>query len=562
MLKEIITFVDMYNKESPTQHKEPRSGKQIIIIKTKENKNDDSLMYNGLEILDDDSKVNGWIDKNKHYEKIIDSFRDYVLPGEPNKALGSTSGLITFTFFAFKLSQKNLDDLKKKISKTKFLKKNHSILIENIHEILNDALPDLTKNKDNTFNYLDFHVLIHTDEKRFIKWDKIASEFITERTSIGKKTSVVKGECFVCRKSNLEISNPSFLTNYDGKKFFLKHITRVSQGGIPLRVCRSCSVSLNQFLKILDEQKIKIFPLFVESDKVNGEIKLLNHKLERDENRFNFIFNQLYKRDRNVFDFYLVIISKEYLFFDYVSGYTWEIGCFTDYFRNDKKPKPIKRYELEGKLAEALHGKKSFIKYFGPIKGKDNQETTLIYSLRQKIFDFVYRNKKTLTFKDLQNIILFRIEKSIRNKEKPDKETFNLFFNRHLLLSNESKPKCILDDVKSIKDKILSDNNEKIEIDSDERWAYFAGQIAYYLISLSKSKKLTYGLLEPFTNKSTTKLVKKTIEQLIAQYKHEIKLDNKRFKKITTCVFSYEPSMSFTELKIPFYVGALDDNVI
>jgi CRISPR-associated protein Csh1 len=188
----------------------------------------------------------------------------------------------------------------------------------------------------------------------------------------------------------------------------------------------------------------------------------------------------------------------------------------------------------------------------------------MIYSLRQKLFDFVYRNQTTITSNDLVKIILFRIEKEIRNKSdnlESYRETLNLFFNRNLLLQT-SVSENILEQVKLIKNMITSGKFEEFKIQDDEVWAYFAGQLAYYLVSLSKSKDKNYGLLEPFTNKSTTKLVKITINEMYDRYKHEISLDNKRFNVIASQILAYKIDRSFIDLKIPFYIGVFDDNVI
>ena len=560
MLKEIIEFVDKYDENQPEQQFEKDYvGKKFIIIKTKEK--DDHLEYDGFEILDDDFKIKEWIDKNKHYEKIIKKFNDYVLPSSINKALGSVKGLATFSFFAFKISEKNLENFEKKIDNTQFPDKKNKLLIDDIHKILKDAMPDLKEKNDEIFRYLDFCALINTDKKRFNKWDKITCDFITDRTSQGKASLSIVGRCFVCNK-NTQISNPNFWTNYDEKKIFLKHVTKYSKDGkgIPLRACKDCVFKLGRFEKILKHYKIKIFPLFIKPDELDTEIKLLGRSLEKDENTFNFIFRQI---DKKKFDFYLVVIVNDYFFFDYIKGYEWKIGEYTDFFDKNRHSYPVTRIQIESILAKALTDK-ARIEYFNKIKGEDNQQTTLTYSLRQKVFDFVYRNQSTLTDRDLQSIILFRVEKSIRNNIKfSHKETFNLFFNRHLLLQNKDKTNYkFLDHIKDAKEKITFNDISKFEITSHEAWAYFAGQIAYYLVSLSKSKDKTYGLLEPFTNKSTVQLVKKTIEQLIEQYRHEINLSNVRFKKVASCVLSYEIDRSFMQLKIPFYVGAFDDNII
>ncbi len=571
MLKEIIAFVDKYDENYQGAPPEKDwSGEKFFIIKTKEC--DDELEYDGFEILDDDEKIADWIDKNKHYEKIIKNPSKYVLPSKsksaPNKALGSNSGLATYCFFAFKLSEKNLGNLMKKIEKTKFPNDLHKGLIENIHKILKDMESEFTKKSDNVFTYLDLHVLIHTNKKQFIKWEKITCDFIRERLSQGKTSlSINKGECFVCNKKS-KVSTPIFLTNYDEKKIFLKHKTRYSKDGkgIPLRACDDCVIKSGRFETILNDYKIKIFPLFVEPDKVLTVINLIDSDLEENQNKFNFILKELTERyKKNIFDFYLVVLSRGYFFFDYIAGYKWTLGNYVDFYTKNERPYPITRAGFEQKLSRVLCDKPK-IEYFDKIKGADSQQTSMLYTYRQKIFDFVYRNKNTLTEKDIENIVLFRIEKSIRNSYRSLSETFNLFFNRNLLLQNKNSDKnsdTFLNHIRTKKEQFLSENIGECNIENDDEWAYFAGQMAYYLVSLSKSKDKTYGLLEPFTNKSTIKHVKKTIEELIDRYRHEINLNNKRFRKVMTSVLSYKTgNSSFLDLKILFYVGAFDDNLI
>ena len=124
------------------------------------------------------------------------------------------------------------------------------------------------------------------------------------------------------------------------------------------------------------------------------------------------------------------------------------------------------------------------------------------------------------------------------------------------------KEKILLNKIKSIKNTLSSGDFDKFEIKDDEEWAYWAGQIAYFLVSRSKSKDKTFGLLEPFTNKSTTMLIKITLRELFEKYKHDISLANQKFKVIISKVLAYDITKSFMDLKIQFYVGTFDDNII
>jgi len=566
MIREAIAFVDRFELNQQQIVKDWK-GKKFVMINTIEEK--DNLVYDKLEIIDNDSAMIQWIKSNRHYKNIIENLDGCILPSSINKAMGSSSGLATFSFFVFKLSEKNLGNMMKKIKKTKFFdEKDDEVSIETIHEILINAIQDLAKKIDGNFQYLDYVALIHVDKTRLEKWKTCTDNFIKEKMSSGKSTEKQHdGKCPMCEKTTA-LGTPIFLTNYDSAKIFLKHTTKNNMDGkgTPFLACSECVLKLNEFDKILKDYKIKILPLFVKPTEISDEIRLIKDDLDDDKNTFGFIFDQLKDKrpDKHIFDFYLFVKSNDYFFYDYITNYKWDLGNYTDFFNKDNTRDQITRQTLEKKITNVLSDGK-WINYFDKIKGKDNLQTFMMYSMRQKIFDFVYRNQNTLTMRNIQDIVLFRIETEMRNSSinvKKCQESLNLFFNKHLLLNTEMNENMILlNRVKDAKNSISSGDRE-FEIRDDDEWAYFAGQLAYYLVSLSKSKNKNYNLLEPFTNKTTTKLVKITIEQLFERYKHEISINNRRFGTLATKVLSYVIERSFIELKIPFYVGVFDENII
>ena len=571
MLKEVITFVEKID-ENPTVRQIPTDdwrGKKFFILKTKDN--DDVLTYDGFELLEDNSKIQMWCDKNKHYTEILEKLNSYILPSDLRKALGSTSGLITFSFFTFKLKEKNFENLETKIKKTKFSDENDdTVKIKKIQDVLISAIPDLQKRSNDSFDHLDFYVIVHTTKERFKIWKEVADHFITNRMSYGKKNQRTDGLCFVCKKEGT-LATPIFLTNNNDTKIFLKHVTRnsIDNNGTSLFACEKCVHKSNRFEKFLKDYKIKIFPLFIDPDEISEEIRLLDHDLQKDKNnnKFAFIFDQLHKRQtKGLFDFYLVVLSGKYFFFDYVTGYRWHIGTFENFFKNEKYA--VTRQVLEVKIWTTLVDEK-FREYFDSKiidkKVKDNSQKTMVHSIKQKLFDFVYRNQNSLAVNDLRDIVLFRIEREIKNNSvvaEKCKEYLNLFYNKHLLLHTVDDDKNLFKQISDSKKDMLESAFEKFEINDDEVWAYYVGQIAYYLASLSKSENKNFSLLEPFINKSTTELVKRTIVEMSERYKHEISLNNKRFKLVISKILSYEINKSFIELKIPFYVGAFDENVV
>lgn len=562
MLKEIIKFTEKLPKEVFTVEGNWEEEK-FFIIKTREQNN--KLVYDGYEIADDSSAITRWIDENEHYKDIVQRTGDYILPSERNKTLGSVQGLSTYSFFVFKLP-KNPSDLDKKINKTRFNdERDDEIQIENIHEILKVAKSYLMEKINGNFKFSNYTVLIHTDKTRFEKWKKIADHFIEDKMSYGKKTMQEDVQCYVCGKK-AKNSSPDFLFNNNDKKIFLRHITRNTIGnqGMALFACKECILKSNKFKKFLEKYKIKIFPLFVND--TQEQINLLDDKLKNSKNKFAFIFDQLKKDDD--FHFYLVVKSNkyDYFFFDYITCYKWNLGEYVDFFSNPKKKvtkQEVTRQDIEIEISKIM-SKKPHIDYFDSLKKMDSRQKTIIYSLRQKLFDFVYRNQNTITEEDLVKIILFRIKNEIQNNSNNTKycrETLNLFFNRGLLLKT-SVNKDVLSQIEESKRIITEKKFKEFEIRDDNEWAYFAGQLAYYLVNLSQSKNKNYGLLEPFTNKATTKLVKITINEMYEKYKHKISLNNAHFRTIATQVLAYEIDRSFMDIKISFYVGAFDNNII
>lgn len=559
MLKEVIKFVEKNKIGEQSNVVEDWKDKKFFVIKTKEENN--QLVYDTKLILEQPDEISDWLDENNHYKDIIEHLSDYILPIDLNKALGSSSGLATCSFFVFKLSEKNLGSLEKKIIKTKFSdKRDEELNIKYIHQILKDAKQHLIEKTENEFKFLDFVALIHTDEERFATWKRVTEDFIKEKTSYGKKNLQTDGKCFVCGKIG-RCSSPDFLFNNNENKIFLRHVTRNSVDGkkMALLTCPECVLKSNNFKDFLRKYKIKIFTLFI--DDTLDDIDWLTDDLRDSKNKFAFIFDQLKNKGKNIFDFYLVAKSGDYFSFDYVSGYTWNLGEYVDFFNNTKIP--ITRHDVEMKISKIISDK-PYVEYFDKLKGKDNQETNMIYSLRQKLFDFTYRNQTTITSRDIESMILFRIEKQIRNDSvdsKDCRETLNLFFNRVILLQTRVEEN-LLEQVSKPKSAIASGNFDEFKIQNDEEWAYFTGQLAHYLISLSKSKKMNYGLLEPFTNKSTTNLVKMTISEMCDRYKHEINLDNKHFRTIASHILGYGIDRTFIDLKIPFYIGVFDKSLL
>src|SRR3989344_294855 len=590
MIKEAIQFVEDF-EENQSNHpqsneREEWKGKKFIIVKTKEDDNG-NLEYDNSEKLENDETIREGIEKNKHYREFMNQVRYYIFPHK-NFFNKTRRGLSSATPLAFKLSDANLGNFKNKIGVVKnsypqsnlissifdvFLKEYLSEINNNEEGIFKSFYPDKKyKEGSNSLNAIILVVSLPKDE--FNELFNLTQKYTKENLRNPKKNQgEVNGECYVCRKINNCSPISAFFSANADDKLFLKHRTREGSGASKI-ICGDCEEKLKSFEKILKDKKIKIFPLFINSSLQKEAIKILN---EEGENKFALVFEDIYARQREKrptekLDFYLFVKppTEDYPTIDYITNYSWFLGDLRVYFNNLKlgdttyeKGDEIlnqKRTYIEIEVLNILGGK---LDYFDKLKGDDNKQINLKYKIRQKLFDFVYRNKKSLSKEDIGEIVIYRIEKGIMDgKIYPDevRRFLNFLFNINLLGEKMETP--IIERVKEARSYISNGNYEKINIEDDGEWAYWMGQISYFLVYQSKQDKKKFNLLEPFINKSNPEQLKRTLIELFERYKHEIDLSNMKFREIAQRVLSFQTkSDSFSNLKQAFYVGVFDDNI-
>ncbi len=597
MIKEAVQFVKEVEESGILKDFEVDfSKKKFIIIETE--KKSEHIKYKNALFFEGD-KIREWLNVHNHYEEFFKNLDNFIFPKEigGNKALGGRRGLLTFVPFAFQFRDEIINSLlKRKEDKRNINKKvdntykafssisnRYKILnnikdredliskIKNIYEIFFKKIKEKFTSENLKEKYINSYVIIQLDKDTFSKLFAWSREYIKIKKSEAKQSAKkFQGECAICKKKR-KISYSSFFSSWDVDKIYFNHKTRIKEK--PLFICSECQLKLKDFQNILKRFKIKIFPLFIDSSFREKEIKLLNSKTK---NIFSYIFEQLKEETSNM-DFYLVVNSGGIVFFDYVTNYRWLLGNYFFFFdfkeenrqyRKGEIISNVSRQFIEKKVAQLLDNKDN-VKYFGELKGKDNESLTKEYQIRQKIFDFIYRSKNYLTKKDIENLVIFKIEKDIKDPKKKDslirvnsKKYLNFLFNYHLIGGFEMNEKSIiLNKVKDMKEVLNSGDYDKFDIRDSEEWAYWVGQLAYYLAYQSKSQNKNYALIEPFINRSTTKLIKKTLNEFFEKFKHAINMQNKKFSVVSSKVSDYLIQKSFIDLKIYFYTGVFDDNI-
>ena len=100
----------------------------------------------------------------------------------------------------------------------------------------------------------------------------------------------------------------------------------------------------------------------------------------------------------------------------------------------------------------------------------------------------------------------------------------------------------------------------EISIDTDEQFAFAAGQVIYYVQSKSKSEDRSYARLEPFLQQTDVKQFQQAIVKLFDRYKHEPY--SARFREPMANVISYTPKHPLKSLMPLMLAGFFSKNVL
>lgn len=111
---------------------------------------------------------------------------------------------------------------------------------------------------------------------------------------------------------------------------------------------------------------------------------------------------------------------------------------------------------------------------------------------------------------------------------------------------------------KKVEEKVLSE--KVIPVESEREYYYCVGQMAGYLISLSKSKDKNQSLINPFINAKTDEGIKRHLLQLYKKYNYGISDNYKRVKNLLAMVEGYVPETKPDQEMI--ILGYVCDNVI
>ncbi|KGI39922.1 type I-B CRISPR-associated protein Cas8b/Csh1 [Clostridium tetani] len=167
---------------------------------------------------------------------------------------------------------------------------------------------------------------------------------------------------------------------------------------------------------------------------------------------------------------------------------------------------------------------------------------------RDTLFTWFYKGVDNNTWNNL-NISSLNLIKGSINKRYLLKagEQFNLRCSlKNYFEGGISMAGVLLEVKNSLREKINktvkeNKNHEDVTLDNDREYYFAVGQLAYYLISLSKSKNKSHSLVNPIINAKTNERIKDEIRRLYTRYNYRIEFGSKRVERLYSMISSYVP---------------------
>ncbi|AWB30803.1 type I-B CRISPR-associated protein Cas8b/Csh1 [Clostridium botulinum] len=172
----------------------------------------------------------------------------------------------------------------------------------------------------------------------------------------------------------------------------------------------------------------------------------------------------------------------------------------------------------------------------------DNNLKRNILLSRRALFNWFYKGNEFTVWKVFGNSSLSLIKGSIENGYIfKAGEQFNLRCAlKEYFVGGESMADVLLDVKASLRDKVSREKTASI--DNDKEYYFAVGQLASFLISLSKAAKKTHSLANPIINAKSDDRIKVELKKLFKKYSYAIdRKMSRRFDNLMTMVSSYIP---------------------
>lgn len=187
---------------------------------------------------------------------------------------------------------------------------------------------------------------------------------------------------------------------------------------------------------------------------------------------------------------------------------------------------------------------------------------------RKAFYDFIYKSKRQgVTGAAILDIVITGIKDDIRldeYKNRQHSERFNicqklnLLFNLHQYFSTQSNPSIMPSTIIQLRDRIEAVAKGEAHIETDEQFAFAAGQVIARIFWGNKGEDQSYQYLEPFLAQSNPVRFKECISNFFKRHKH--KVFSERFRQVCAQVMTYNLESSLKSVTPMILAGVFSSN--
>ena len=394
-----------------------------------------------------------------------------------------------------------------------------------------------------------------------------------------------------------------FYNGLNTKKPFLEHKSASFFKGISSRINGDDATLLNNFLLLLNRKVLpNPLPIFIDKEEIAIGEKIL--KLFKDDGKLSYseLIKRTFEKENivNLKNYYLLLFVKgEIVDFDFVPLFryslpkntiienTQQVGVMNDGVFVTLPKEIIKtifdferiivRDIFNNSLVKIDENKNTFTtSYFGDIRPDyvkgGNMMYQLIMKYRKAFYDYIYKSKTNaisqLMFDDLMwqsiltNIRTEKVEGKFFGTSPYIKRKLNIWFSLSNFFNNNINTEIMASKVTELTQTMHKVAKGEAMLESNEEFAFGAGQIVSYLVDKSAASNKTYALLEPYLQKVKSEQLQDAIAQSIAVYKHEIPTYKGKFQSLASNVLTYDGDIDVKPLLKYFLAGCFSQNEI
>jgi len=205
-----------------------------------------------------------------------------------------------------------------------------------------------------------------------------------------------------------------------------------------------------------------------------------------------------------------------------------------------------------------------------PAYTKTHNAFLLAMKYRKAFYDFIYKSQRqSVTGQAIKEILLTGILDDIRldkhegkyNSESLNIRTkLNLMFSLHRYFSPQPNPCFMPDNIIELRQRLDAVARGDAHLETDEQFAFAAGQVVDRISWTSKSGDRSFGYLEPFLAQTDATRLKLAIANFFKRYKHANY--SQRFQTVSAAVLAYPKNGSVRELLPLFLAGVFSENLL